>query len=245
MVVRQVRVVVAVVRLTEPNQIVISIIIPTLNEADQLQATLKYLSRSIDTAQVEILISDGGSSDSSFDIIAKYPCRIINSAVGRARQMNYAASQARGEWLLFLHGDSRLPEDWQSLIRQSQDWGFFPLKLSGAHWLLRIIERAVSLRSSITHVATGDQALFFRRSLFNRINGFDEIPLMEDIAISKKARRISKPDIADQVIVTSSRRWEKNGIIKTVCLMWWLRLAYWLGASPERLHRIYYPDHCR
>lgn len=232
-------------RLTEQNGISISIIIPTFNEAEHLESTLKRLFNSVDPSQTEILISDGGSHDASQEIAADHPGILINGSPGRARQMNRAASQARGEWLLFLHADGQLPENWQSSVLQSHQWGFYPVKLSGKHWLLRVVERGICLRSSITRIATGDQALFFRRSFFRQINGFDDIPIMEDIAISKKARRLSTPDIADEATITSSRRWDKNGIIKTIVLMWWLRLAYWLGTSPERLHRIYYPDHCR
>lgn len=233
------------VRLTEQNGISISIIIPTFNEAEHFQGMLKRLFMAIDPSRVEILISDGGSPDASLKIATDYPCIVINGSPGRAGQMNRAASQACGEWLLFLHADNQLPDNWQSSILQSRQWGFFPVKLSGKHWLLRVIERAICLRSSITRVATGDQALFFRRSFFTQIDGFDDIPIMEDIAISKKARQLSTPDIADDATITSSRRWEKNGIMKTIVLMWWLRLAYWFGTSPERLHRIYYPDHCR
>lgn len=233
------------VRLTEHNRVSISIIIPTFDEADHLGDTLSRLFEDIDPVQTEIFISDGGSSDTSLDIAANYPCVVVKGSPGRALQMNRAASRAKGEWILFLHADTELPGNWQASILASRQWGFFPVKLSGKRLLLRIIERAMSLRSSITRVATGDQALFFQRSFFHQINGFDEIPIMEDIAISKKARRITPPSIASEAIITSSRRWEKNGIVKTIFLMWWMRLAYWLGTSPARLHRIYYSDHCR
>jgi len=233
-----------VARLTEHKWISISIIIPTYNEADYLENTLTHLFNLIDPLQTELLISDGGSNDASLDIATRFPCEIIEGVPGRAMQMNRAASLAKGEYLLFLHADSQLPENWQSSILKSAQWGFFPVKLSGKHPLLRVIERAMCLRSSITRVATGDQAIFFQRNFFKKINGFTEIPIMEDIAICKKARRIIEPRIASDAIVTSSRRWEENGIIKTIFVMWWLRLAYWSGASPERLHRIYYPGRC-
>lgn len=231
--------------MTEHKGISISIIIPTFNEAEYLESTLRHLFKSTDLFQTEIFISDGGSNDTGLNIAANFPCVVIKGNSGRAMQMNRAASQANGEWLLFLHADSQLPGNWQKSVLQSRQWGFFPVKLSGKHRLLRIIERAMCLRSSITRVATGDQAIYFRRDFFNKINGFEEIPIMEDIAICKKARRISNPDVAREAIITSSRRWEQNGIIKTVLLMWCLRLAYWFGTRPERLHRIYYPDHCR
>ncbi len=233
------------VRLTEHKPISISIIIPTLNEAGNLEDNLKRLFKSIDSAQIEVIVSDGGSSDSSLEIAARFPCIIIKGSPGRAIQMNRAASRAKGEWLLFLHADTKLPRNWQESILTSRQWGFFPVKLSGRHMLLRMIERAMCLRSSITHIATGDQAMFFQRSFFHQINGFDKIPIMEDVAISKNARRFVPPCIAGRAIITSSRRWEKNGIIKTMFLMWWMRLAYWFGISPIRLHRIYYSDHSR
>jgi len=217
---------------------------PTYNEATHLGETLKALFESSDSGNLEVIIVDGGSNDQTIDVAEQFPCRIINNETGRAQQMNAGSLQAKGEWLVFLHADSHLPEDWQTTLRSARQWGFFPVKLSGRLWLLRIIEAAMSLRSSITSVATGDQALFFRRSFFKQIGGFAEIPIMEDICISKRARRYAKPIIATSPIVTSSRRWEENGLIKTVILMWWLRLAFWFGANPERLHRIYYPQHC-
>ncbi len=229
--------------MTEHNRVNISIVIPTFNEADYLECRLTHLFNSIDPEQTEIIISDGGSNDGSLEITANFPCVVIIGSPGRASQMNRAASRARGEWILFLHADTKLPENWQESILTSRQWGFFPVKLSGKHRLFRVIERAMCLRSSITCVATGDQAIFFQRDFFQQIDGFDEIPIMEDIAISKKARLISPPDIASKAIITSSRRWEKNGMVKTIFLMWWLRLAYWLGTSPVRLHRIYYSDH--
>ncbi len=239
----QARAVAAVVRLTKHKRVCISIIIPTLNEAERLKATLTHLFDAFDPDQTEIIVSDGGSNDMSQDIAGNFPCVVIKGSPGRALQMNRAASRARGEWILFLHADTELPGNWQESIPASRQWGFFPVRLSGRHLLFRVIERAMSLRSSITRVATGDQAMFFRKSFFQQINGFDEIPIMEDIAISKKARRISQPNIASAAIITSSRRWEKNGIIKTIFLMWWMRLAYWSGTSPARLNRIYYPDY--
>ena len=156
--------------------------------------------------------------------------------------MNVASQQALGNWLLFLHADSQLPDNWQDQLQQSNQWGFFPVKLSGEHWPLRIVESLINLRSRISRVATGDQGMYFRRSFFQAVGGFPEIPIMEDVAISKLARQKSTPSIGIVPVVTSSRRWQQNGIIKTVLLMWGLRLAYFLGVNPVRLHRIYYPN---
>lgn len=233
----------AVARLSNKSGIVLSIIIPTLNEADSIEATLDHIQKSDNRDNIEIIISDGGSTDLTLEIAAQRQCRIIKGSSGRAQQMNRAARQARGSLLLFLHADTRLPDDWFDAIRAIDKWGFFPLKLSGSNRSLRIIERAVTLRSRVTRIAGGDQALFFRRSFFDLIGGFSEIPLMEDIAICKTARRAASPNIPPTAVITSSRRWESKGIVRTVMLMWLLRLAYFAGLSPERLHRMYYPQH--
>lgn len=242
MVALRVRAVAVGEHLTETSHISVSIILPTLNEAGHLNETLKNLFNNIDQSQCEVIISDGGSQDSSLEIAARFPCRITSSTAGRANQMNQGSRLANGQWLLFLHADSELPNNWLTEIESSASWGFFPIKLSGKHGFLRIVEHAMCLRSSLTSIATGDQGLFFDKSFFEQLAGFPEIQIMEDVAISKKARRFSIPKIAGMPIKTSSRRWEKNGIGKTILLMWWMRLAYWFGTNPERLHRLYYPD---
>ena len=225
--------------MAESSCISVSIIIPVYNEASQLGQSLKKLLQNVQNSKTEIILSDGGSTDNSLSIAKQYPCKIIKSEAGRARQMNAAVNHANGDYLLFLHADSGLPDDWLRQIQKAQNWGFFPVRLSGQHWFLRVIETAMNFRSRITKVATGDQGLYFTRSFFTRLKGFPDIPIMEDVAISKRARRIAKPSISSFPVVTSSRRWEHNGIIKTVFLMWGLRLAYWLGVKPERLYRIY------
>jgi rSAM/selenodomain-associated transferase 2 len=231
-------------RLPESSQISVSVIVPILNEASQLGQTLENLFQSFNGYPgIEVIISDGGSDDDSLEIAKHYPCRIIIGKTGRARQMNTASLAAKGDWLLFLHADSRLPDDWRKQLQQSGNWGFFPVKFNGEHWLLRVIERAMNLRSRLSKVATGDQALYFRKSFFDQLGGFPDVPIMEDIAICKRSRRKSKPRVASSQVTTSSRRWQQNGLVKTVVLMWGLRLAYFLGVDPNRLHRIYYPKH--
>ncbi len=225
--------------LPESSRKSVSIIIPVYNEASQLHQSLKKLIEIAQNPDIEVILSDGGSTDNSLAIAAQYPCKIFGSENGRARQMNAACLHATGDYLLFLHADSSLPRDWLEQLRKSQKWGFFPVKLNGRHRLLRLIEAAINLRSRITGVATGDQGLYFKRSFFDELNGFPDIPIMEDIAISKRARKLSKPSIGSLPVITSSRRWEQNGIIQTVFLMWGLRLAYWLGISPDRLNRLY------
>jgi len=226
--------------LPEFSGISVSIIIPVYNEASQLDGSLKKLFDGLENSEIEVILSDGGSTDNTLLIAKQYPCKILSSEIGRARQMNTASHHANGEFLLFLHADSSLPNDWLKQVQASQNWGFFPVKLSGRHWLLRIIESAINLRSRASKVATGDQGLYFRKSFFNALKGFPDIPIMEDVAISKRARGFSKTCIGRNPVVTSSRRWEQNGIVKTVFLMWGLRFAFWLGISPHRLHRIYY-----
>ena len=140
-----------------------------------------------------------------------------------------------------MHADTRLPANWLRLIEQSRaDWGFFRVSLSGRQVMLKLVASMMNWRSCKTSVATGDQAMFFRRSFFWSIGGFPEIPLMEDIAISKLARQQANPVCIPQRVVTSSRRWEQNGVLRTIVLMWWLRFAFWVGIAPQTLHRWYY-----
>jgi len=221
-----------------------SIIIPIFNEASALPNALKQLVSGLpDPSEVEIILSDGGSQDDSIRLAKQFPVNVIHSERGRALQMNAGALQTTGEWLIFLHADTILPSDWMTLIRNSHhDWGRFDVRLSGQHWLFRFIEKAMNFRSCTTAVATGDQALFFRREFFHKLGGFPKIPLMEDIAISKLARKISNPDCIRQTVITSSRRWEDNGIVRTIFMMWFLRLAYWLGFKPGTLQRLYYSE---
>lgn len=221
----------------------LSIIVPVLDEVDCLGETLESLfDCSWLRENCEVLVSDGGSSDGSLEIAARYPCEIVRGVAGRALQMNAAANRAHGEWLLFLHADSRLPAGIEEIIESAAEWGFFRLRLSGEERALRVIESAVNLRSALTKVAGGDQGMFFRRRFFASLGGFPDIPLMEDIDICKRARRHAAPLVVCSPMISSSRRWQRQGILRTVLLMWWLRFAYWLGADPVRLHRIYYPQ---
>ena len=219
-----------------------SIIMPVLNEAAVLPYALQQLIEGIAyLSEVEIIISDGGSTDNSSACAAEFPVLLVDAPKGRARQMNAGASKAMGEWLVFLHADTRLPDGWMAAIENSgADWGRFNVRLSGPQRLLRLVEWMMNWRSCKTAVATGDQAMFFRRDLFERLGGYPDLPLMEDIAISKSARAYSRPACLECYVITSSRRWEQRGIIRTIVLMWWLRFAYWLGISPETLHQWYY-----
>ncbi len=170
---------------------------------------------------------------------------MIVSPPGRAAQMNRGAAIAHGEILLFLHVDTRLPPNADRLITAALDgaghrWGRFDVRLSGHHPLLRIVEGLMNLRSRLSGISTGDQAIFVRRADFESVGGFPDIALMEDIALSRRLKRLARPCCLRQRLVTSSRRWEANGIVRTIALMWWLRLAYFLGADPARLRKRYH-----
>lgn len=226
-----------------PDNPQFSIIIPVLNEAAYLDHSLARLFALEAVADLcEVIVCDGGSDDESLEIVKQYACRIVHSDPGRARQMNLASQAARGNFLLFLHADSSLPANFYSSINASAEWGFFRLRLNGDTSVYRFIEYAINLRTRLSKVAGGDQGLFFKRGFFESLDGYPKIPLMEDIAICKLARRRARPVIIDTAITSSSRRWQENGVIKTVLLMWSLRLAFWLGIDPQRLYKIYYPQ---
>ncbi len=219
----------------------ISIIIPALNEGKEIVQTLNSLAVYRDMGH-QIIVVDGGSDDGTAVLAQACADIVIVSTPGRARQMNAGAVQAAGDILLFLHADTHLPEGSMCLIKEAvhrSRWGRFDVRLSGRHWLLRIVENMMNWRSSLTGIATGDQAIFIQRDLFDEVGGFPEQPLMEDIEISKRLKRYAHPASIDTPLVTSSRRWEKGGVIRTILLMWKLRLLYWLGKDAESLVKMY------
>jgi rSAM/selenodomain-associated transferase 2 len=226
-----------------PDRPQLSVIIPVLNEADCLDHNLAGLfALPFINDHCEVIVCDGGSCDQSVEIAARYPCQVIYSEAGRALQMNRGASLACAPQLLFLHADTALPENIAQQLPAEAQWGFFRLHLNHEATSYRVIETAINWRSRITRVAGGDQALFFSKAFFASLGGFPSIPLMEDIAICKAARRLASPCIVPTPVSSSSRRWQNHGLVKTIVLMWSLRLAYWLGVSPTRLQRIYYPQ---
>ena len=228
---------------SSPDSALLSIIIPVLNEADCLDKSLTRLFEDPWIARNgEVIICDGGSRDDSLAIAHRYPCRIVHSAAGRALQMNKGAEIAQGHQLLFLHADSALPANLGEQFPAAASWGYFHLRLDDKAVVYRIIESAINLRSRMTRIAGGDQGLFFTQNFFYKLGAFPAIPLMEDVAICNSARRQAKPLMIISPIQSSSRRWQRNGVLKTILLMWSLRLAYWLGVDPDRLHRIYYPQ---
>lgn len=219
-----------------------SIIIPVLNEADSIVGLLSCLS-TLRTAGHEVLVVDGGSSDRTRALAQPLCDQVITAAKGRAVQMNAGALHATGELFWFLHADSKLPgkalDVVPSLLRKHR-WGRFDVCLSGGQLAYRVIGGLMNLRSRLTGIATGDQAIFVERNLFWSVGGYPEIPLMEDIALCRKLRRTGRPLNVEHQVITSSRRWEQNGLLSTVMLMWWLRLQYYLGVAPEVLVKKYY-----
>lgn len=218
----------------------LSVIVPVLNEADEIQDLLE----SLPTGDVEVLIVDGGSSDATCEIAARHDVRVLHGARGRAAQMNAGARAASGDVFLFLHADVRLPQDFRRTINEfaasGRVWGRFDVQLSGSHPAFRLIEFMMNHRSRLTGICTGDQAIFLMRHAFEQVGGFAGIPLMEDIEVSSALKKISRPWCSRDKVRCSSRRWERHGIARTILLMWRLRLAYFFGATPELLARRYY-----
>ena len=229
--------------MTERTSFQVSIIIPVLNEADGIADTLASLARLRDAGH-EVIVVDGGSDDATATLAAPGSDRVLHSDAGRARQMNTGAAEATGNVLLFLHADTRLPEDvlhhLNAFSGSEWHWGRFNVRLSGRRWLFRLIGLMINLRSRLTGICTGDQAQFVRRPLFEALGGFPDIPLMEDVALSKRLKDHSRPYCIASPVTTDSRRWEKHGPWRTVFLMWRLRWDYWRGVTPEVLVRRYY-----
>ena len=221
----------------------LSIVIPVLNEADRIEKLLSSL-QSLRRQGLDIIIADGGSDDATCQHAEALADRVVHSARGRAQQMNTGAVAATGDIVFFLHADSQLPTNFAALIldalNDNRRWGRFDIRLSGDRFMFRVVEWFMNKRSRWTGISTGDQGLFVERKLFESIGGFPAIPLMEDIAISKRLRAIIPPVCLSEHITTSSRRWEKNGVWRTLWLMWRLRFAFWRGADPAELARIYY-----
>lgn len=220
----------------------LSVVIPALNESDHIGALLADLAQAR-AAGVELILVDGGSTDGTTALAAPAVDRVLTAPRGRANQMNAGARAAAGEVLWFLHADSRVPPEASGALLHAcvrgALWGRFDVLLSGRLPVLRLVERAMNLRSRLTGIATGDQAIFVTRSAFERVGGYPEIPLMEDIALSKALRGLARPACLRTRIQASSRRWEEQGALRTILLMWRLRLAYALGADPRRLSRFY------
>ena len=217
----------------------LSIIVPSLDEEAEIRQLLQAL-QVLRRAGQELIVVDGGSSDATRRLARPLVDRLIVSPPGRARQMSAGARAALGDVLWFLHADCQVPEDdlakmVGAMQRASAVWGRFDVRLSGRHPLLRLVAFMMNWRSRLTGIATGDQGIFVRRKAFFEVGGFPDLPLMEDIAISRRLKRLARPSCPRQQLVVSSRRWERRGVFNTILLMWRLRLAFALGADPARL----------
>jgi rSAM/selenodomain-associated transferase 2 len=223
----------------------LSIIIPVLNEASVIVRALSSL-QPLRQKGHEVIVVDGGSEDDSMLLSKPLADKVIQTLRGRSRQMNAGAKSARGDIFLFLHADTFLPDHADRLIIEEMNskhrlWGHFDVKLSGKTPLLRIIEFLMNWRSRLSHIATGDQGIFVKREIFEKTGGFPEIDLMEDIALCNILKKYRRPLCLWQRVLTSSRRWETKGFLRTIFLMWFLRLAYLFKVDPKRLMKLYYP----
>lgn len=220
----------------------ISVIVPALNEADSIESVLRQFDALRKSGQVEVILVDGGSRDATRSLAEPLVDRLLLAEAGRGLQMNRGAALAKGDWLLFLHADTMLPAAWHEELARAGDhvWGRFDLRLSGRARLLRLVETLANLRSRWTGIATGDQAMFVAKEVFRELGGFPPAPLMEDIELSARLRRRGRPWCSRQKVLTCSRKWEREGIVSTVLLMWRLRFLYWLGVPAEKLVRRYY-----
>jgi rSAM/selenodomain-associated transferase 2 len=221
----------------------LSIIMPVLDEGEGIAGALDALAE-LRALGVEVIVVDGGSHDATVQRARLRADHVVLAQRGRAIQMNAGAAKAVGDVLLFLHADTRLPPEAERLVldglaRSGRAWGRFDVTIAGRHLLLGLVAIMMNLRSRITGIATGDQAIFVKRDAFRDAGGFPDIPLMEDIALSKKMKRASRPLCLHERATTSGRRWETHGVFRTILLMWRLRLAYYFGADPAKLARRY------
>lgn len=220
----------------------IAIVVPVYNEANSVIKTLSALA-CYRAKGHGVVVVDGGSTDSTPELSAPFADVVIRSSKGRAFQQNAGAKRAEADVLLFLHADTALPDHADRLIIEALSggkfWGRFDVSIAGRPWGLKLISALMNIRSRLTGIATGDQAIFVRKSVFKQIGGFAEISLMEDIELSKRLKRVGRPACLKSRVTTSGRRWETDGLCKTVLLMWKLRLLYFLGVSPHRLAKLY------
>lgn len=220
----------------------ISIVLPVLNEAQYIAFTLRDLAP-LRQRGVEVIVVDGGSHDDTAARASALADVLVTSLPGRAKQMNAGAARAGGPIVLFLHADTLLPPKADDLVQQALSggrlWGRFDVCIVGRHPMLRVVSTLMNWRSRLTGIATGDQAIFMRRETFERVGGFPDQPLMEDIEISRQLKALAAPICLPQRVTTSGRRWETKGVWRTIALMWCLRWRYWRGESAQRLAEVY------
>jgi rSAM/selenodomain-associated transferase 2 len=221
----------------------LSIIVPVLDEASAIADHLRMLAP-VRAGGAEIIVVDGGSRDRTAEIAEGLADRVLNASRGRASQMNAGASTAAGDVLLFLHADTRLPARADAVIRDAlaaggRAWGRFDVRIEGRAAILPVVARLMNWRSRLTGIATGDQAIFVTRDAFRAVGGYPDIPLMEDIVLSRRLKRLSPPVCLAARVTTSGRRWDERGAVRTIWTMWRLRLAFALGVDPRRLASSY------
>jgi rSAM/selenodomain-associated transferase 2 len=237
----------------------ISVVIPTLNEAGCIRETLTCLVENA-TDRIEIIVADGGSVDHTVEIVAEFEIQIVNCGAGRSAQMNAGAAVATGDILLFLHGDTRVPKGFDRMIAETIDppksplgrgtkrkkgmgnrvvAGAFNLKIDGKAWPLRFVEWGVRVRSTFFQLPYGDQAIFLKASTFHEFGGFPELPIMEDFVLVRSLAKVGKIAIVPESVITSARRWERQGVIKTTLINQVMIVGYALGISPDRLREWY------
>ena len=220
----------------------ISIVVPVLNEAGGIVQALERL-QEFRARGAEIIVVDGGSDDGTVRLAQPLADCVTTAARGRGAQMNAGAGKASGDILLFLHADTQLPPSAPDLIAAAiaggARWGRFDVRIDGSSGGLALVAFMMNWRSRLTGIATGDQAIFVTREAFQACGGFPAIPLMEDIVFSDSLRRVARPACLREKVTTSGRRWEKHGLLRTILTMWWLRLRFHFGASPDDLAREY------
>lgn len=221
----------------------IDIVVPVLNEAAGWPPVQRRLAALAACDGVTVWVVDGGSTDGTAALAAQGGLAVVSGHAGRARQMNAGAAMGTGSVLLFLHADTELPPDWrrglQAGLTGGACWGRFDVRILGQSAMLRVVAAMMNGRSRLSGIATGDQAIFITRTAFDAVGGFPNQPLMEDIEISKRLLKLSRPACLRQRVTTSGRRWDTRGVWRTIFLMWRLRFAYWRGRSPAELARAY------
>jgi rSAM/selenodomain-associated transferase 2 len=221
---------------------IFSFIIPTLNEERALISNHIFLKKIRKYLNAELIVVDGGSDDSTVNIAKTFSCNVFTSDASRSKQLNLGAKHASGKYLVFLHADTMLNNDALSYLKKinkDTKWGFFNIKIKSSNLKYKILSTLINIRSKLFNYATGDQVILVEKIFFNKVAGYKDINLMEDIELSNRIKKLSKPNLIKGYAVTSSRRWEKYGFIKTILLMRFLRFLYFLGVNDKFLANIY------
>ena len=222
----------------------LSVIIPSLNEGDSLRLNLQRL-QVLRSCGYEVILIEAGDSRLNLDEKTEFCDLVLQSELGRAKQMNLGAKFASGKWLLFLHADTRLPAGFELSISKTLSnpsflWGWFDVSFDVSGLSYSVIAKLMNIRARLTSVSTGDQTLVVNNGLFRKLKGFADIPIMEDIEITSRLRRYAKPVVIRGFVTTSARRWQREGVLRTILLMWSLRFLFFIGVSPRKLVNYYY-----